>query len=114
MQFTSHALIDAAGADVAVPVDAHIIPTQAGWTVYAAFVDAASVVGLEDAPEGTPSGAGGAQAEPHGMPHELQSVHPERLREFAPQLEALQPVIAGKRPVWVSAREKSAIEAAVN
>lgn len=38
----------------------------------------------------------------------------ERLWEFDPQLEALQPVIDGKRPVWVSAREKSAIEAAVN
>jgi hypothetical protein len=69
-------LIDAAGADVAVPVDAQLIPSEAGWTVYAAFVDAASVVALEDAPEGTPRG--GAQAEPHGVPHELQSVHPER------------------------------------
>ena len=69
-------LIDAAGVDVAVPVDAQLIPTEAGWTVYAAFVDAASMVGLEAAPEATPRG--GAQAEPHGVPHELQSVHPER------------------------------------
>jgi imidazolonepropionase-like amidohydrolase len=37
-----------------------------------------------------------------------------RTWEFDPQLEALQPVIQGERPVWVSAREKSAIEAAVN
>jgi imidazolonepropionase-like amidohydrolase len=31
-----------------------------------------------------------------------------RTWEFDPQLEALQPVIQGERPVWVSAREKSA------
>jgi imidazolonepropionase-like amidohydrolase len=37
-----------------------------------------------------------------------------RTWEFDPQLEALQPVIQGERPVWVSAREKSAIEAAVD
>jgi len=37
-----------------------------------------------------------------------------RVWEFDPQLEAMQPVIEGERPVWVSAREKSAIEAAVN
>lgn len=37
-----------------------------------------------------------------------------RTWEFDPQLEALQPVIGGDRPVWVSARDKSAIEAAVN
>jgi imidazolonepropionase-like amidohydrolase len=37
-----------------------------------------------------------------------------RVWEHDPQLEALQPVIEGQRPVWVSAREKSAIVAAVN
>ena len=36
-----------------------------------------------------------------------------RVWDFDPQLEALQPVIDGRRPIWVSAREKSAIEAAV-
>ena len=36
-----------------------------------------------------------------------------RVWDFDPQLDALQPVVEGRRPVWVSAREKSAIEAAV-
>lgn len=33
--------------------------------------------------------------------------------DYDPQLEALQPVIAGERPLWVSAVDKHAIEAAV-
>jgi len=33
--------------------------------------------------------------------------------DFDPQLDALQPVIKGERPVWVSASDKHAIEAAV-
>ncbi len=34
--------------------------------------------------------------------------------EFDPQLEALQPVLRGERPLWATAREKHAIEAVVN
>ncbi|MCE7896015.1 MAG: hypothetical protein DYH19_04555 [Gammaproteobacteria bacterium PRO8] len=33
--------------------------------------------------------------------------------EYDPQLEALQPVLRGERPLWATAREKYAIEAAV-
>ncbi|MBN8280508.1 MAG: amidohydrolase family protein, partial [Gammaproteobacteria bacterium] len=33
---------------------------------------------------------------------------------FDPQLEALQPVLRGERPLWATAREKHAIEAVVN
>jgi len=39
-----------------------------------------------------------------------QKGHPVK---FDPQLEALQPVLNGERPLWVSAAEKYAIEAAV-
>ena len=34
--------------------------------------------------------------------------------EYDAQLEALQPVLSGERPLWVNAREKHAIEAVVN
>ncbi len=34
--------------------------------------------------------------------------------DFDAQLEALQPVVAGERPLWATAREKYAIEAVVN
>ncbi len=34
--------------------------------------------------------------------------------EYDAQLEALQPVVAGERPLWATAREKHAIEAVVN
>lgn len=34
--------------------------------------------------------------------------------DYDPQLEALQPVLTGERPLWANAREKHAIEAAVN
>lgn len=40
--------------------------------------------------------------------------HNGRPVEFDPQLDALQPVVNGKRPLWVSASEKYAIESAVN
>jgi len=36
-----------------------------------------------------------------------------RPAKFDPQLEALQPVVNGERPLWVSAAEKHAIEAAI-
>jgi len=71
--------IEAAGPGVAVPADAQVIPAEDGWTVYAAFVDAASAVALKDAPEGAPRGApGAATAERAGVPHELPPVHPEQ------------------------------------
>jgi len=38
---------------------------------------------------------------------------PGRRPKFDPQLAALQPVVSGERPLWVSAREKHAIVAAV-
>ena len=44
--------------DVTVPADAQVIPAEDGWTVYAAFIDAASAVGLEATPEGATAGAG--------------------------------------------------------
>lgn len=34
--------------------------------------------------------------------------------DYDPQLDALQPVVSGERPLWVTAREKHAIEAVVN
>ncbi len=37
----------------------------------------------------------------------------DRPVDFDPQLEALQPVVNGERPVWISASDKHAIEAAV-
>lgn len=72
--------IDAVGPGVTVPADAQVIPAEDGWTVYAAFVDAASAVGLEVTPEGAPRGRGpgGAETERPGVPHELKSVHPEQ------------------------------------
>jgi hypothetical protein len=72
-------LIEAVGANVTPPPDAEIIKGEANWTVYPAFIDAASRVGLEaeqPAGRGGPPGRGG---EPRrlGAPHELPPVQPE-------------------------------------
>lgn len=70
-------LIESVGANVAVPPDARKIETEEGWTVYPAFIDAASSVGLETEPaNGPPKRAFNGQARP-GSPHELESVRPE-------------------------------------
>jgi len=72
-------LIEAVGADVQAPPDAWIIAGEDGWTVYPAFIDAASTVGLETEPAGGPPGRPGRDSsEPEvGAPHELAAVHPE-------------------------------------
>jgi imidazolonepropionase-like amidohydrolase len=70
--------IEAVGARVTVPPDAEIIAAEKGWTVYPAFIDAASSVGLEEqdsAPPGRP--AGPAEQKKVGAAHELKAVHPE-------------------------------------
>jgi hypothetical protein len=69
-------LIEAVGAKVEAPPDARVFAGEEGWTVYPAFIDAASVVGLEtEAPAGPPRP--GQDAEQVGVPHELKSVHPQ-------------------------------------
>ncbi len=73
-------LVEAVGAKVAAPADAEVIAAEPGWSVYAAFIDAASSVGLdtEAAPaRGAPPGRGGAEAKRLGSRHELKSVRPE-------------------------------------
>lgn len=72
-------IIEAVGATAAVPADAELINGQAGWTVYPAFIDAASGLGL-DAGTGTAAPAAGRPAppaRPAGAAHELKAVHPE-------------------------------------
>ncbi len=73
-------LIESVGTDVTAPPDAAIIAGQADWTVYPAFIDAASTVGLDqDTNAGTPGRPNGNGDKPRpGAPHELESVHPER------------------------------------
>ncbi|MDH3511909.1 MAG: amidohydrolase family protein [Gammaproteobacteria bacterium] len=87
--------IDAAGPGVAVPADAQLIPTEDGWTVYAAFVDAASIVGLEPEPEAAPRAPGGNKPERVGVRHELKSVRAERA--IADRLDASHPSIERHR-----------------
>jgi hypothetical protein len=70
-------LIEAVGADVEPPPDARVIAAEAGWSVYPAFIDAASTVGL-DTEAAPPAGARpGSEAKRLGARHELESVHPE-------------------------------------
>jgi hypothetical protein len=70
--------IEAVGAKVTVPPDAEIIAAEKGWTVYPAFIDAASSVGLESEQDGGPPGRpGGAADQKKGVAHELRAVHPE-------------------------------------
>jgi hypothetical protein len=69
-------LIESVGADVAAPPDARVIAAESGWTVYPAFIDAASSVGLDtEAPAGP--ARGGPEPKRLGARHELESVHPE-------------------------------------
>lgn len=69
-------LIEAVGSKVPAPADAEIIKGEAGWTVYPAFIDAASSVGLDtEATAGAPRG--GPAPKRLGARHELKSVHPE-------------------------------------
>jgi len=69
-------LIAAVGATVRPPPDAQIIETKPGWTVYPAFIDAASGVGLPAEGAGGSRGRG-EQPERLGAPHELPPVQPE-------------------------------------
>jgi len=73
-------LIEAVGADVKTPADAKIIAGQDNWTVYPAFIDAASTVGLESESANGPSGRPGGNKDKQqlGSPHELKAVHPEQ------------------------------------
>jgi len=73
-------LIEAVGRHVDAPDDAWIIAGQDDWTVYPAFIDAASSVGLKSEPAGGPPGRPKSpdnQQRP-GSPNELDAVHPER------------------------------------
>lgn len=71
-------LVEAVGPKVAVPPDATVIVAEPGWTVYPAFIDAASAVGLDtEAPQGQAAERNGGDAKPVGSRHELKSVHPE-------------------------------------
>ena len=70
-------LIEAVGANVAVPPDAERIEADDGWTVYPACIDAASSVGLAgDQPAAGPP-RGGPPPKPLGVPGEFASVHPQ-------------------------------------
>jgi len=70
-------LVEAVGPGVAVPPDATVIAAEEGWTVYPAFIDAASAVGLEPEANGAAPAPRGAEPRPVGSRHELKSVHPE-------------------------------------
>lgn len=72
-------LIEAVGENIEVPADAKIIAGLDDWTVYPAFIDAASAVGLESESNGGPPGrpSGRSEKQRPGSPHELESVHPE-------------------------------------
>lgn len=71
-------LVEAVGPKVAAPPDATVIAAEPGWTVYPAFIDAASAVGLDTEGNGAaPAERGGAEPKPVGSRHELKSVHPE-------------------------------------
>jgi len=71
-------LVEAVGPKVAAPPDATVIVAEPGWSVYPAFIDAASAVGLDTESNGAPAPArSGAEQRPVGARHELKSVHPE-------------------------------------
>jgi len=72
-------LIDGVGAKLAVPADAEVIAAEPDWTVYPAFIDAASSVGLDtEAPAAPARGPrGGTEEKRLGVRHELKAVHPE-------------------------------------
>ncbi len=73
-------LIEAVGSEVDAPADARIIAGEDSWSVYPAFIDAASAVGLETEPSGGgPPGRPGGNSKPQlGAPHELKAVRPEQ------------------------------------
>ncbi len=74
-------LIESVGANVKAPPDATIIAGEDSWTVYPAFIDAASAVGLEaESGNGGPPGRprGGGDKKQLGSPNEIKSVHPEK------------------------------------
>lgn len=71
-------LVEAVGPKVTAPPDATVIVAEPGWTVYPAFIDAASAVGLDTESNGAPpAGRGGGEPKAVGSRHELKSVHPE-------------------------------------
>ncbi|MBL8225066.1 MAG: amidohydrolase family protein [Chromatiales bacterium] len=72
-------LIEAVGSRVAVPPDAEVIEASPGWTVYPAFIDAASSVGIDADPEAPVAGGGRGREAPRrlGIGNELKSVRPE-------------------------------------
>jgi imidazolonepropionase-like amidohydrolase len=82
-------LVEAVGAGIPVPADAELIEapksepgrdagkvSKKAWTVYPAFIDAASSVGLEAEPEGPPA-RGGPPPKKLGARNEIAAVHPE-------------------------------------
>lgn len=70
--------VEAVGSDVDVPSDAEVISVEDGFTVYSAFIDAASSVGLEPSPEIASRRPGNDESKKLGAPHELKAVHPEQ------------------------------------
>lgn len=71
-------LIEAVGANVQAPADAEVIKAESGWSVYPAFIDAASSIGLEpEAAAPARAGRGGPPPKELGARHELKAVHPE-------------------------------------
>jgi len=71
--------VEAVGSTVVAPSDAEVIEGQERWTVYPAFIDAASQAGLEEqAQDQDPRRGRGAERRSRpGIPHELKVVHPE-------------------------------------
>ncbi len=80
-------LIEAVGSGVRAPADAQLIEAEEGWTVYPAFIDAATHLGVPE-PEQRGGGGGGPggflaalsrpREDPPGAPHELPKVRPEK------------------------------------
>lgn len=74
--------VEAVGERVSAPADATAIAAEPGWTVWPAFIDAASAVGLDteatagERPRGSESPRG-PEPKRLGARHELKSVHPE-------------------------------------
>ncbi len=75
--------IEAVGADISIPEDAQVIEGEEGWTVYAAFIDAAAYIGKKESESQAPSGLSDILAslskpkEPEkGAPHPIAKVQP--------------------------------------
>ncbi len=73
-------LIESVGTGVVAPPDARIINGRDNWSVYPAFIDAASAVALTTEPANGSSGRpnGNSKKQRPGSPHELEAVHPEQ------------------------------------